>query len=158
MIWAGAGSIRSLHEKKEHGRFKKWRNFGQGETKKRSRRGWEGKPGALCWFFGRRHNSLEAKIARIGRGLSRWGFCNLHVFHFFYTALFSFLADFLSIICCLGMIARDYMSSYWSWIDCKFQTILFSDVFRFKSDDELESRVTFDAWCLEVISSFFLFV
>ena len=29
--------MRSLHEKKEHMRLKKWRNFGQKETKNRAR-------------------------------------------------------------------------------------------------------------------------
>ena len=108
-------------------------------------------------FLKREGSSLEAKTTRIGRRLSRWGFCNLHVLHFFYTTLLSFLPNSLSIICCLGTIIRDSMTSYWSGIDCKFQTVLFSYVFRFKFDDGLEFKLTFNTWCLEVISSFFFF-
>ena len=73
-----------------------------------------------------------------------------------YIALLSFLTNSLSIIYCLGVITRYYMLSFLSWIDYKLHTVLFSYFFQFKSNDEFEFGLTFDAQCLEVISNFLL--
>ena len=100
--------------------------------------------GTLWGFFWEKwDSSLEAKIVWIGRRLYRWGLCNLHILNFFYTVLLSFLVDSLSIICCLGMITRDSMTSCWFGIDCKFQTVLFSYVFQFQSDSDVHFSLKF---------------
>ena len=100
--------------------------------------------GTLWGFFLEKwDSSLEAKVAWIGRRLSRWGFCNLHILHFFYTVLLSFLVDSLSIICCLGTITRDFMTPCWYGIDCKFQTVLLSYVFRLQSDSDVHLSLKF---------------
>ena len=114
---------------------KKARRLGRGEGIEQESLG--GKRGNSLLIFGRRHNSLEAKVTRIGRRLFKWGFCNLHILHFFYTVLLSFLADSRSIICCLGTITRYSMTPCRFGNDCKFQTLLFSYVSRLQSDSDV---------------------
>ena len=72
-----------------------------------------------------------------------WGFYNLHILHFFYIVILSFLVNSLSIICCLGTITRDSMTSCWSGIDCKFQIVLFSYAFLFQSDSNVHLFLKF---------------
>ena len=100
--------------------------------------------GTLWGFFLEKwESSLEAKVARIGKRLSRWGFCNLHILHFLYIVLLSFLVDSVSIICCLGTITRDSMTSYRFGIVCKFQAVLFSYVFRLQFDSDVHLSLKF---------------
>ena len=100
--------------------------------------------GTLWGFFLEKwESSLEAKVARIGKRLCRWGFCNLHILHFFYIVLLSFLVDSLCIICCLGTITRDSMTSYRFGIVCKFQAVLFSYVFRLQFDSNVHLTLKF---------------
>ena len=69
-----------------------------------------GKTGILWWFL--EGDTAHLKLRQHGLGGGSPGEVTVISMSFiFYTALLSFLANSLSIICCLGVITSDYMLS-----------------------------------------------